>query len=244
MKHLLHLSNWQIPLVGSLLIFGTIAHQSQPALSKHDRIQRIYTYLVSDTNNIQDTLLSANENSTTVFSPHDYSAIPQSLRTWIDSRQANTSADFSQNLETGEIDKSVSLDSYKSTTKTSAIKGNLPQQDGVYLYGQSSQPNQLGQGYIVLEKRQSTMIGALYVPQSEFSCFQGTVNSSGDLAMTVQSSPGGISPAQLATVSTKPSLPKDRVITYAHSVALTDYHQINAVTVNDHRMLHSCKVYR
>jgi hypothetical protein len=49
--------------------------------------------------------------------------------------------------------------------------------DGVYVYGESSQPNEIGKEYIVFETRRGKTIGAFYLPQSEFSCFSGKFES-------------------------------------------------------------------
>jgi hypothetical protein len=76
--------------------------------------------------------------------------------------------------------------SVKIVKKDSAAtsKGKLPTADGIYLYGQSPESNQLGQEYMVFEMRQGEVTGAFYLPQSEFSCFQGSLNSD-KLSVTV-----------------------------------------------------------
>ncbi len=120
-------------------------------------------------------------------------------------------------------------------------KAEFPEQDGIYLYGQSTTPNQLGQGYILFQKQQSKIIGALYMPQSEFSCFQGTLAKSGELAMTVKSSPGEVGAMEVSTSSRIPRISDDESTTYAHSINLQDYHQINSLSANDKEMLQMCK---
>lgn len=45
--------------------------------------------------------------------------------------------------------------------------------DGVYLYGQSPEPEQIGQAYMVFEVRQQGLVGAFYMPRSSFDCFTG-----------------------------------------------------------------------
>jgi hypothetical protein len=120
-------------------------------------------------------------------------------------------------------------------------KVQFPEQDGIYLYGQSATPNQLGQGYILFQKQQSKIIGALYVPQSELSCFQGTLAKSGELAMTVKSSPGEVGTMQVSTTSRIPKISDDQSTSYAHSISLQDYHQLNSVSANDQEMLNMCK---
>lgn len=59
--------------------------------------------------------------------------------------------------------------------------------DGVYLYGESDQPDQIGKTYMVIQVKQNQAIGAFYMPQSSFDCFQGTFQP-GQLALQVQNS--------------------------------------------------------
>ncbi len=48
-----------------------------------------------------------------------------------------------------------------------------PEQDGVYLYGEASIANQLGKGYFIFRQSGQKIVGAMYYPQSEFTCFTG-----------------------------------------------------------------------
>ncbi|MEH1941776.1 MAG: hypothetical protein V7L01_16375 [Nostoc sp.] len=123
-------------------------------------------------------------------------------------------------------------------------KANFPEKDGVYLYGQSPKPNELGQGYIIFQKQQDKITGALYMPHSEFNCFQGTLNPSGELAMTVNGSSNEASSNQSNQVATSSRLPKvgeDEPSSYAYSVALQDFHRLNSITASDRRTLQMCK---
>ncbi|MEH1833729.1 MAG: hypothetical protein V7L29_17060 [Nostoc sp.] len=123
-------------------------------------------------------------------------------------------------------------------------KANFPEKDGVYLYGQSPKPNQLGQGYIIFQKQQAKVTGALYMPQSEFNCFQGTLNPSGELAMTVNGSSYEASSNQSNQVATNSRLPKvgeDESSSYAYLVALQDFHRLNSITASDRHTLQMCK---
>ncbi|MEB3280092.1 MAG: hypothetical protein VKK42_14355 [Lyngbya sp.] len=56
--------------------------------------------------------------------------------------------------------------------------------NGIYLYGQSPQRDQLGQAYMVFEVNQGRMVGAFYMPHSSFDCFWGTPQGN-RLALTV-----------------------------------------------------------
>jgi len=133
--------------------------------------------------------------------------------------------------------------SYQKAEKETAIapKFSVPKKNGIYLFGQSPQPNQIGQGYVLFHKQHSKLVGALYMPNSEFSCFQGTLDQSGELAMTVTGTPdAGVSP-EVATSSRIPQLSDDEPMTYAYTVTLQDYHPINTISANDRRILQMCR---
>lgn len=131
-----------------------------------------------------------------------------------------------------------------------APRGKLPEVDGIYLYSQSPEPEKIGQEYIVFEVRQGKVIGAFYLPHSEFSCFYGTLES-GELALMVANSPDAepyLDPVasqnsqSVASVSDRPHTGDVyNPITYPYSVALQDYHQLPSVSANDKRILASCK---
>ncbi|MEH2329907.1 hypothetical protein [Nostoc sp.] len=134
----------------------------------------------------------------------------------------------------------------QETTKSARVlpKANFPVKDGIYLYGQSPKPNQLGQGYIIFQKQQDKVRGALYMPQSELNCFQGTINPSGELAMTVNSSSNEASSEQSNQVATSNRLPQvaeDESNPYAYSLALQDFYRLNSIAASDRRTLQMCK---
>jgi hypothetical protein len=148
---------------------------------------------------------------------------------------------ISNQIPTDKLTENITA--LSTNTREWGRKGQVqfPEQDGTYLYGQSSTPNELGQGYILFQKQQSKIIGALYVPQSEFSCFQGTLAKSGELAMTVKSSPGEVGAMEVSTASTIPTVSDDESTSYAHSISLQDYHQISSLSANDREILRMCK---
>lgn len=57
-------------------------------------------------------------------------------------------------------------------------------ENGLYLYGQSSEPDQVGSEYLVFEVRDRQIVGALYMPYSSFDCFYGSVEAD-RLALTI-----------------------------------------------------------
>lgn len=59
--------------------------------------------------------------------------------------------------------------------------------DGTHLYGSTSQPQQIGETYMVFEAQGDRVVGGFYQPSSSFDCFYGNLN--GDrLALTVVNS--------------------------------------------------------
>lgn len=58
-----------------------------------------------------------------------------------------------------------------------SVPNNSPLADGSYLYGQSGEPGQIGKEYLVFQVQGGKVVGAFYLPQSEFSCFSGTIDA-------------------------------------------------------------------
>jgi hypothetical protein len=50
-------------------------------------------------------------------------------------------------------------------------------QDRVYLYGEANTANQLGKGYFIFQRSGQRIVGAMYYPQSEYTCFTGTLRA-------------------------------------------------------------------
>lgn len=134
-----------------------------------------------------------------------------------------------------------------AATQIEALRGRLPQQDGVYLYGKAPQPQQLGQEYMVFELHRGKVTGAFYLPYSEFSCFSGNINS-GELALMVANAPDveepvtQSNPQQIAAVIDKPRMGEEfEAIAYPYAVALQEYYQLPQVSNSDRQILQTCK---
>ena len=138
-----------------------------------------------------------------------------------------------------------------SAAENNSFKGKMPKKDGIYLYGQSQQPNQIGQEYMVFEVRQGKVTGAFYLPQSEFNCFQGSL-AAGKLDLTIAGDAGStpysdsISDAQnapqVATASDSSQIGAQyEQVSSQYSVALQNYYQLSNVNENDKQILAACK---
>jgi len=110
--------------------------------------------------------------------------------------------------------------------------------DGIYLYGESKTPDEIGKGYFVFESKHGQVVGALYMPLSSFDCAAGSFKQD-QLALTVTNSYDRMTnPLEIAL---------DRTSTVASSgsatleVGLQGFHKLDKVTENDQRMLNTCK---
>ena len=152
----------------------------------------------------------------------------------------------------------VSLSSaitYSLDTKSALLaKSSFP--DGIYLYGKSPKPKQIGREYIVFQVRQRQVIGAFYLPQSEFNCFQGKLdatrltlkmlypdeltNTKSEFAFYPHSQ-ASTSQNLAAFSSTESNLPPNgRAMSSFHQVNLETYYPITQISNNDRRIIAAC----
>jgi hypothetical protein len=254
--------NWRIPLAGLVITVGFVGEQAKPVLSKQIETVQTSTLLVTDLQVSRNAVMQQRQiQANASLNQDDVDKVSSKKNLGVKlPRAAAADKSAKPNTEAKKAPKASKVVAAKNSPKqlktvpaTTALvtdtqgarknagvqSAKFPKQDGVYLYGQSPQPNQLGQGYIVFQKRQNQVMGALYMPSSEFSCFQGNIESSGELAMTV-TAPGEGGLEQVATANTLPKLDPDEPMTYAYSVALQDYHKLNSVSDNDRRILQMC----
>ncbi|MFB2939489.1 hypothetical protein ACE1B6_29905 [Aerosakkonemataceae cyanobacterium BLCC-F154] len=154
-------------------------------------------------------------------------------------------------FSTGEVNATPKKDT-PTATKTevtqarnsSAKPANLS--NGVYLYGQSPQPEVIGKEYVVFEVRNGRVIGAVYYPRSEFNCFYGTLQAQrlnvtmvDPMVETADGTPPEKQPStRLAAVGDYRGIDQ---ISVPYSVTLQNYRQIAQVSDNDKRILGMCK---
>lgn len=130
--------------------------------------------------------------------------------------------------------KSASLIATRSIAQ---LNHKLP--DGVYLYGESPKPNEIGKGYFVFESKQGKVIGALYMPSSSFDCASGSFQGD-QLALTVTNSydhstnPFAIALERNTTVAVGGN-------SVMAPIGLQGFHKIDQLSEMDHRILNVCK---
>lgn len=122
------------------------------------------------------------------------------------------------------------------------LEGAISQRlaNGVYLYGQSEQADQLGSAYMVFEVTNNQVIGAFYMPHSSFDCFFGEVQAQ-ELALNViDSYEQTVHPYSVALQSNA-----SVAATGGEAIAplsLEGFHPIATLSDTDQRILNICKV--
>jgi hypothetical protein len=224
----------KMPAVALVIALGVLGEQTQPVLSNQVEVN--------------------SQNSSASVLSQLRKVKEQRNQVWADAENRNNVAESvtdlsiesnyqssAKDLKTVPATRVIASKTQKSAKEAANVPiSNVPKQNGVYLYGQSPQANQIGQGYIVFEKRQDKVNGALYMPNSEFSCFQGTIDRSGELAMTVNGSADETNSNEVATNNRLPSINEEELSSYPYSVALQDYHPLKSISTNDRRILQMC----
>lgn len=113
-----------------------------------------------------------------------------------------------------------------------------PLEDGIYLYGQSPAPEQIGAAYMVFAVAQGDVVGAFYMPHSSFDCFYGNFQAD-ELALTVIDSYEQTHyPFALALEPTDSLATTDGGVA---PVGLQGFHAIENPSDNDLRILSTCQ---
>ena len=118
--------------------------------------------------------------------------------------------------------KSISVKIKEERPKFSSEidNNNILGNDGIYLFGQSRQPDQIQNEYFVFKLKNGKVIGGFYLPHSAFYCFYG-IHQKDSLQVKVIDSYGNNASD--------------------YTVELTKYYQINQVSDNDFRILQTCQ---
>ncbi len=111
---------------------------------------------------------------------------------------------------------------------------------GRHLFGQAPQPDQIGQGYVVLERSGNQVYGALYYPSSSFDCFTGQVQGS-QLAMTIINSYDREAYPYSLALAEGPAIATGETVSESVPFNLDGFHAIDSLSDNDHRILAMCR---
>jgi hypothetical protein len=121
---------------------------------------------------------------------------------------------------------------------SAAMLPSLP--NGVYLYGQSAQPDKTGQAYFVFEVRQGKVLGALYMPRSSFDCAYGSFQGDQLALSVVDSYDHTTNPYDIA-LEQVPSVVATKDNPVIPTVGLQGFQPLNQVSARDRQILNTCK---
>ena len=148
---------------------------------------------------------------------------------------------FASSVETPASPSQAQAHGTKHVAYSEVPASGASMPDGVYLYGQSSTPEQIGKEYLVFEVRGRKIVGAIYMPASEFNCFHGTLESN-QLNLSL------VNPEDNTSYSYSIALQKATQVAQVggrlaspNSVTLEGYHRIATISDNDQRLLSTCK---
>ncbi|MEM9217308.1 MAG: hypothetical protein AAGD25_23580 [Cyanobacteria bacterium P01_F01_bin.150] len=127
------------------------------------------------------------------------------------------------------------------TAQSSDIQASLPfLDDGTYLYGEVTEPEQVGVTYMVFDVSGHTIMGAFYMPSSSFDCFQGAIQSR-ELSLTIHDSYSQETfPYEIALVPDGEAIAFDGQFT-APALSIDGFHPIAFFSDNDQRILATCR---
>lgn len=111
---------------------------------------------------------------------------------------------------------------------------------GRHLFGQVSEPDQIGQGYVVLERTGDRVYGALYYPSSSFDCFHGQVEGT-ELAMTIINSYDQEAYPYSLALADGPVVATSDTSGELAPFGLSGFFALDTLSDNDHRMLDMCQ---
>jgi hypothetical protein len=126
----------------------------------------------------------------------------------------------------------------KVSQSSAAALTSLP--NGIYLYGQSAQPDKTGQAYFVFEVNQGKVLGALYMPRSSFDCAYGRFQSD-QLALKVVDSYDQTTNSYDIALEKVPSVVATKGNPAISTIGLQGYQPLGQVSARDRQILNTCK---
>lgn len=235
------LNRWQLPLAGLLLMGGLAATVSTlQAAAPNKQTQAVKSTAVAPPVEAAAPQQQAQSEDSTAVKPPVEAAAPQKQEEIVDST-AVTKPLAKSNPQAQAVPK-------QTIAQLPTSEASLP--DGTYLYGQSSQSQQIGKEYLIFEASQGKVTGAMYLPSSEYSCFHGTLDSK-QMNLTVVNpydqtafshSIARAQPAHIAAAGGQINLQNTYdTVTYPHTVQLEGYQPISKVSDNDQQVLNLCR---
>lgn len=114
--------------------------------------------------------------------------------------------------------------------------------NGSYLFGDSQEPDQIGQTYMVFEVNQNNLVGGFYSPASEFSCFTGQVKDEQlRLAVEDATTQNSYNYSMQLYRAQQVVASADRLLPSTSSFRLQEKYRIQRLNLASQKVLDSCK---
>lgn len=137
-----------------------------------------------------------------------------------------------QTVETSSLANSTTTQIAQASVESSSLP------NGVYLYGQATEPEQIGSAYMVFEVNQEQVVGAFYMPYSSFDCFRGEIQADRLALNVVDSYEQTVNPYSVALESNGSVASTGETIA---PVGLEGFHRLATLSDNDRRILATCQ---
>lgn len=120
---------------------------------------------------------------------------------------------------------------------TAAAPDRTVMTDGVYLFGQSPNPDEMGATYAVLSVKDNQTTGAFYQPHSSFDCFSGEI-APDRLDVNVVDSYTQTTHPYAVAIALEDALVAGEA---AGAYTLEGFHRIENLSHQDHEILSTCQ---
>jgi hypothetical protein len=104
--------------------------------------------------------------------------------------------------------------------------------NGTYLYGESNQPGETGREYVVFESHGGVAVGAVFLANSEYSCFSGQVKPH-QLDMMVEDAYENVSRSYAVTLESMPG----------ETTTGAEYRSVPQIGLKEVNLLQTCRQF-
>jgi hypothetical protein len=136
--------------------------------------------------------------------------------------------------------QNISQNPNNTALETTSVQHHFLE-DGVYLYGQSPQPEQIGQSYMVFEVKQGQVTGAFYMPRSSFDCFTAVPEGNQLNLNIIESYSQQAYSYRIGFNNTAVVAKAGGQGTEKNHIVLEGFHRLPNISENDSRILTQCQ---
>jgi hypothetical protein len=121
----------------------------------------------------------------------------------------------------------------QTSTPTSSVATNRQfLANGTYMYGETSQPGESGREYVVFENRDGAVVGAIFLADSEYSCFSGQIRPRQLDVVLADSYTDALRPYSVTIESTP-----------GETITGAEYRAIRQISTQEMNLLQSCRKF-